>query len=48
MAKATIEALAYYNPRSIDISRSFFTVLLGRVTHQAIELIHRKLIGVKQ
>lgn len=36
------------NPRSIDVSRSFFIALLSRVTHQAIELIYRELIGVKQ
>ena len=34
-------------PRSIDASRPFFKGLLGQITHQAIELLHRELIAVK-
>ena len=34
-------------PRSIDASRPFFKGLLGQITHQAIELLHKELIAAK-
>ena len=42
-----IERQKRNNPRIIDASRAFFRGLLGHITHEAIELVHKELIAAK-